>query len=394
MNRFVQKVYIVAGARTPIASFRGSFANTSAADLGVVAAKAALQRSGVAPDQIEEVLGGCVLAGGLGQNVTRQITLGVGLPSSTQAVTINKVCSSSMKALVLAAVEIQAGYRQRVMVVGVENMSQVPFFVQRGELPYGGVQMIDGIVRDGLEDAKEKKPMGICAEKTVKEYGITREQQDAYAIESYRRASAAWKSGQFVDEVVPVTVTKPGKPDVVVAEDEEFKKLIEAKVPSLRAVFIKDGTGTITAANASSLNDGAVAAVVVGESALPQGVKPLAEVVGFAEAGREPIDFTVAPVNAVQALLTAHGLSVNDIALWEVNEAFSVTVLAFAKDLGIDLARVNVKGGAVAIGHPLGMSGLRVVNSLAYSLLPGQLGVAAICNGGGEATAVLIRKPE
>ncbi|CAI5442817.1 unnamed protein product [Caenorhabditis angaria] len=386
-----KKIFILSGVRTPIASFRGSFANFGAAELGAVAAREAVKRSGVAPAEIEEVIGGCVLAGGLGQNVTRQITLGAGLPVETQAVTINKVCSSSMKALVLAAVEIKAGYRKRVLVVGAENMSQVPFYVQRGEIPYGGLKMVDGIAKDGLEDANEKQPMGLCAEKTVREYGITREQQDAYAIESYKKAANAWKSGQFAQEVIPVTV-KGARSEVVVTEDEEYKKLVESKVSSLRPVFIRDSTGTITAANASSLNDGAVASVVVGEDSIPAGVQPLAELVAFAEAGREPVDFTVAPVNAVQTLLASTGLQVTDIALWELNEAFSVTALAFIQDLGIDSNLVNVKGGAVAIGHPLGMSGLRIVNSLIYSLAPGQLGIAAICNGGGEATAVLIRK--
>ncbi|CAB3411435.1 unnamed protein product [Caenorhabditis bovis] len=386
-----KKVFLVSGARTPIASFRGSFANVSAVELGAIAAKAAIERSGVAPSQIEETIGGNVLSANQGQNITRQIALTAGLPVTSQAFTINKVCSSSMKALITAAIEIKSGYRSRVLVVGAENMSQTPFYVQRGEIPYGGLKMIDGVVKDGLEDAKSRQPMGLCAEKTVQDYGITREQQDVYAIESYKKVANAWKSGQFAQEVVPVTVKGP-KSETVVAEDEEYKKLIESKVATLRPVFIKDGSGTITAANASSLNDGAVAAVVVGQDALPNGIQPLAEIVAFSEAGREPVDFTVAPVNAVRDLLAKTGLAISDIALWELNEAFSVTVLAFIKDLGIDPSVINVKGGAVAIGHPLGMSGLRIVNSLAFSLSSGQYGIATICNGGGEANAVLIRK--
>ncbi|UMM17096.1 hypothetical protein L5515_013817 [Caenorhabditis briggsae] len=386
-----KKVFILSGARTPIASFRGSFANFGAVELGTVAAKSAIERSGIAPEKIEEVIGGCVLPAGLGQNVTRQIALSAGLPVTTQAVTVNKVCSSSMKALVTAAVEIKAGYYDTILVVGTENMSQVPFYLPRGEIPYGGIKTTDGIAKDGLEDIKERGPMGLCAEKTVKDYGITREEQDAYAIESYKKASNAWSSGKFSEEVIPVVV-KTARSEIVVSEDEEYKKLIESKVSSLKPVFIRDGSGTITPANASSLNDGAVAAVVVGENQLPSGAKPLAELVAFAEAGRAPIDFTVAPVDAVRALLKKSGLQVSDISLWELNEAFAVTVLAFIKELNIDPSVVNVKGGAVAIGHPLGMSGLRIVNSLAYSLAPGQLGVAAICNGGGEATAVLIKK--
>ncbi|CAI2344408.1 unnamed protein product [Caenorhabditis sp. 36 PRJEB53466] len=376
-----KKIYILSGARTPIASFRGSFANFGAVELGALAAKAAISRSGVAPEKIEEVIGGCVLSAGLGQNVTRQVALAAGLPVATQAVTINKVCSSSMKALVLAAVEIKAGYYDTILVVGTENMSQVPFYLPRGEIPFGGIKTTDGIAKDGLEDIKEKQPMGLCAEKTAKDYGITREEQDAYAIESYKKASVAWSTGRFAEEVVPVTV-KTARSEVVVAEDEEYKKLIESKVSSLKPVFVRDGSGTITPANASSLNDGAVAAVVVGENSIPQGVQPLAELVAFAEAGRDPIDFTVAPVDAVRKLLQKSGLKVSDIALWELNEAFAVTALAFIKELQIDPTVLNVKGGAVAIGHPLGMSGLRIVNSLAYSLNAGQFGVAAICNGG------------
>lgn len=258
-----------------------------------------------------------------------------------------------MKALVLAAVEIKAGYYDTILVVGTENMSQVPFYLPRGEIPYGGIKTTDGIAKDGLEDIKEKQPMGLCAEKTAKDYGITREEQDTYAIESYKKASLAWSTGRFAEEVVPVTV-KTARAENVVSEDEEYKKLIESKVSSLKPVFIRDGSGTITPANASSLNDGAVASVIVGEESVPQGVQPLAELVAFAEAGREPIDFTIAPVDAVRKLLTKSGHQVSDIALWELNEAFAVTVLAFIKELNIDPSVVNVKGGAVAIGHPLG----------------------------------------
>ncbi|CAD6192187.1 unnamed protein product [Caenorhabditis auriculariae] len=386
-----KKVFIVSGVRTPMASFRGSFSKVSAAELGTTAVRAAMERSGLKDSEIEEIIGGCVLSAGQGQNVTRQIALACDFPASVQAVTVNKVCSSSMKALVFAAMSIKCGYRNRIVVVGTENMSQVPFYVPRGELPYGGVTLTDGIAKDGLEDAKEKVPMGVCAEKTAKETQISRAEQDEYAINSYKKAAAAWQTGKFADEVVPVTISQNGKPGIVVSEDEEFKKLNESKVGSLRTVF--DKNGTITAANASSLNDGAAAAVVVSSESLPQGATPLAEVVAFAEAGLPPIDFTLAPVNAVQELLAKSNLSVGDIALWEINEAFSVTVLAFAKELGVDLGRVNVKGGAVALGHPLGMSGIRIVISLAHSLSSGQYGIAAICNGGGEATAVLLRKP-
>ncbi|WKX93506.1 hypothetical protein Q1695_011072 [Nippostrongylus brasiliensis] len=380
------KVFILAGARTPIASFRGSFASVSAVELGAIAAKTAIERAGVAPEDIEESFVGSVLTANCGQNVARQVAIAVGIPKTSQAVTINKVCSSSMKALALAALSLKCGYRRKV-----------PFYLPRGEIPYGGTNILDGVAKDGLEDAMLKSPMGLCAEKSVKDYNISRSAQDEFAVQSYKKAAAAWKAdpefGLFAEEVIPVTVKPKRGASFVVSEDEEFKKLVESKVPTLSAVFVKDGTGTITAANASSLNDGGVAAVVARGDEIPQGVTPLVEVVAFAEDGGEPVDFTVAPIGAARKLLEQAKLSTSDIALWEVNEAFSATVLAFIQDLKLDPAVVNVKGGAVALGHPLGMSGLRIVLSLAYSLSPGELGVAAICNGGGEAMAMLLRKP-
>ncbi|VDP16790.1 unnamed protein product [Heligmosomoides polygyrus] len=358
---------------TPIASFRGSFASLSAAELAATAARTAIERSGVSPEDIEESFIGAVLTANCGQNVARQVALSVGIPKSSQAVTINKVCSSSMKALALAVLSIKSGYRKKVLVGGCESMSQ------------------DGVAKDGLEDAMLKTPMGLCAEKSVKDCNISRTAQDEFAIQSYKRAAFAWKNGLFSEEVVPVSVKPKRGAPFVVCEDEEYRKLVESKVPTLSAVFVKDGSGTITAANASSLNDGAVAAVVASGDSVPRGVTPLAEIISFAEAGGEPVDFTVAPI---AALLKQSNLSTADIALWEINEAFSATVLAFMQELNLDPAVVNVKGGAVALGHPLGMSGLRIVLSLAYSLSPGELGVAAICNGGGEAMAMLIRKPQ
>ncbi|KJH51213.1 acetyl-CoA C-acetyltransferase [Dictyocaulus viviparus] len=366
---FLLQVLILSGVRTPIASFRGSFASVSAVELATIASRGALDRSGITPDDIEETFIGSVLNANCGQNIARQVAISLGIPKSSQAVTINKVCSSSMKALVLASISIKSGYRRKVLVAGCENMSQVPFYLLRGEIPYGGSNIIDGISKDGLEDAMLKFPMGLCAEKSVKD-------------------------GRFAEEVVPVKVRGKRNSVVLVSEDEEYKKLIEEKVSSLSAVFLKDGSGTITAANASSLSDGAVAAVVVRGDQVPEGVTPLAEIVSFAEDGGEPCDFTVAPILATKKLLKQTNLTTSDIALWEINEAFSATVLAFIQNLKLDPAVVNVKGGAVALGHPLGMSGLRIVLSLAYSLSPGGLGIAAICNGGGEAIAVLIRRPQ
>ncbi|CAJ0955537.1 unnamed protein product, partial [Mesorhabditis belari] len=382
--------YLLSGVRTPIGSFRGALSTLSSVELGTIVAKEALKRADASPNQIEETFVGSVLTANGGQNVARQIAIAAGLPKDSQAVTVNKVCSSSLKALQLACLSIQAGYRERCLVVGAESMSQVPFYMPRGEIPYGGLKLIDGIAKDGLEDAIVQWPMGLCAEKSVTDYGITREQSDTYAIESYKKAANAWETGLFVNEVLTVQIPqKRGEPKIC-AEDEEFKKLMETKVPTLSASFKKDG-GTITAANASSLNDGAVAGVVTAK--LPQGSVALAEILGITEAGLDPVDFTVAPVFAARKLLAQFKIEPSAIALWEVNEAFSATALAFIKELNIDPLLVNVKGGAVALGHPLGMSGLRIVVSLAHSLKSGQLGVAAICNGGGEAMAVLLRKP-
>ena len=340
---------------------------------------------------MDETVVGSVLTANCGQNVGRQIALKAGIPEESNAFTVNKVCSSSLKALILATQSQQLGVRKISLIVGAESMSQAPFYLDRGDHGYGDIKLVDGIQRDGISDAILNDPMGLCAEKTAKDYHITREEQDAYALESYRRAAAAWKANQFADEIVPVVLKNRDGSDNVINEDEEYKRLIESKVPSLKPAFLKDGTGTITAANASSLNDGAAAAVVVSSAVVSQ-FKPLAKIVAYAEAGRAPVDFTIAPVNAVQQLLQAANLSVADIARFEVNEAFSVTAIGFMKELGVDHSKINVKGSAVALGHPIGMSGIRIVTTLVHQLNSGEYGVAAICNGGGEATAVLIQR--
>jgi acetyl-CoA C-acetyltransferase len=388
-----QEAYILSAVRTPVTSFRGSLASYTSVDLGSVAAKEAIKRSGLNAEDIEETITGSVLTAGQGQNVSRQIAIKSGIPEDRNAFTVNKVCSSSLKALILATQSIQLGYRSSVLVVGTESMTNAPFYLPRGEHGYGDITLIDGIQRDGISDAMLGKAMGICAEKTVKDYSFTREDQDAFALESYARAAAAWKNGDYQDEVVPVPVKSRKGPDVIVNEDEEYKRLLKDKVPTLQPAFVKDGTGTITAANASSLNDGAAAIVVVGSDELKKkDSKPLAKIVAYAEAARAPVDFTIAPVNAAKKLLETAKISTDSIARWEVNEAFSVTVLAFIKDLGLDKSRVNARGGAVALGHPIGMSGARIVVTLAHQLKSGEYGVAAICNGGGEATAVLIQR--
>lgn len=389
----LKEVYVVSGVRTPIASFRSSFASLSAVELGTLITKEAIARASLSPSDVEETIVGCVLTAGHGQNIARQISISSGIPRNAQCVTVNKVCSSSMKAIIMGAQEIQIGYRQAVMAVGVESMSTTPFYLPRGEVPYGGVHLVDGVQRDGLTDSLVNQPMGLCAEKTAKEYELTREELDAYAIESYRRAEAAWKEGLFQSEVLPITVQLKKGQQLIVSEDEEYKRLIPSKVPKLTPAFLKDGSGKITAANASNINDGAAAVMLASDDLVKAaGLSPIAQIIGYAEDGLDPVDFTLAPAHAVRKLLSVAGVGIDEISLWEVNEAFAVTALVFMKDLGLSHDKVNVRGGAVALGHPIGASGARIVVTLIHALQSGQLGVAVICNGGGEATAVLLRK--
>jgi acetyl-CoA C-acetyltransferase len=386
-----EDIYIISACRTPIATFRGSFKALTSVDLGVFAAKEAISRAGIKPEQVEETIAGSVLTAGCGQNVARQISIKSGVPETVNAYTVNKVCSSSLKALILATQSHQLGYREISLIVGAESMSQTPFYLDRDEHGFGDVKLIDGIQRDGISDALLGDAMGICAEKTVKDYGFTREEQDKYALESYQRAANAWSMKLYENEVIPVIVKNRNGPDIIISEDEEYKRLNESKVPTLRPAFIKDGSGTITAANASSLNDGAAAIIIASGSAV-KALKPLAKIVGYAEAARAPVDFTIAPINAVKNLLETTKLKVSDITRFELNEAFAVTALAFMKELGIERSKMNVQGGAVALGHPIGMSGARIVATLVHQLRTGEYGIAAICNGGGEGTAVLIQK--
>lgn len=279
------------------------------------------------------------------------LKLFIGIPEDRQAYTVNKVCSSSLKALICATQSIKLGDKNTVLVAGTESMSNAPFYLNRGDHGYGDLKLVDGIQRDGITDAVLNDPMGLCAEKSAKDYKCSREEQDAYAIESYTRAANAWSSGEFSDEVVPVEISQRRGSPVIVKEDEEYKRLIKEKVPTLPPAFLKNGSGSITAANASSLNDGAAALVVVsGTVASEHSLKPLAKIVAYAEAGRAPVDFTVAPVNAVEKLLTKSGVDKSKIAKWEVNEAFSVTALAFIKHFNLDPKIVNAHGGAVALG--------------------------------------------
>ncbi|KAM5246606.1 acetyl-CoA acetyltransferase, mitochondrial isoform 2-T2 [Ctenodactylus gundi] len=342
---------------------------------------------------------GNVLQGGEGQAPTRQAALGAGLPVSTPCTTVNKVCASGMKAIMMASQNLMCGHQDVMVAGGMESMSNVPYVMNRGATPYGGVKLEDLIVKDGLTDVYNQIHMGNCAENTAKKLNIARDEQDAYAINSYTRSKEAWEAGKFGNEVIPVTITVKGKPDVMVKEDEEYKRVDFSKVPKLKTVFQKEN-GTVTAANASTLNDGAAAVVLMTAGAAKRlNAKPLARIAAFADAAVDPIDFPVAPAYAVPKVLKDAGLRKEDITIWEVNEAFSVVVLANIKMLDIDPQKVNVDGGAVSLGHPIGqcflnprMSGARLVVHLVHALKQGEYGLASICNGGGGASALLIQK--
>lgn len=389
----LRDVVIVSAVRTPIGSFRGSLVNIPAPRLGAIAVNAAIERAGIAKDQVKEVFMGNVCQAGLGQAPARQATLFAGLPSSTICTTVNKVCASGMKSVMLGAQALQTGHQEIVLAGGMESMSNVPFYLARGETKYGGMKLEDGIVFDGLTDVYNKIHMGNCAENTAKKLNITRQDQDQFAINSYKRSAAAYQNNAFKDELVPVKVPqKKGKADLVFAEDEEYKKVNFEKFDKLATVFQREN-GTVTAGNASTLNDGAAALILTtSDHAEKLGLKPLARIVAFEDAATEPIDFPIAPALAVPKLLKSAGVSKNDIALWEINEAFSAVVVANQKLLDINPEKVNVHGGAVSLGHPIGMSGARLVVHLAHTLKPGEKGVASICNGGGGASSILIEK--
>ncbi|CAK8671172.1 unnamed protein product [Clavelina lepadiformis] len=389
----LNEVVIASAARTPMGSFHSSLSSLPATKLGSIAIQSAVERAGISTNDVQEVYMGNVLQAGQGQAPTRQAALGAGLSESTPCTTINKVCASGMKSIMLASQSLMCGHQEVMVAGGMESMSNTPFVMPRTPPMYGGIKMLDLIVHDGLTDAYGKMHMGICGEDTASKFSISREQQDEYAISSYKLSAQATKDGKFNDEIVPVTIEgKRGKPDVTVAEDEEFKKVNFDKLATLRAVF-QPKDGTVTAGNASTLNDGAAALVLMTRQAADRlGVKPLATVVSFADAALAPIDFPTAPAYAIPKALEAAGVTKDDIAMWEINEAFSVVALANIKLLDLDPSKVNVDGGAVSLGHPIGMSGARLVTHLAHRLNPGQLGCAGICNGGGGASAIVIQK--
>lgn len=391
----MKTAYIVAAVRTPMGSFGGSLAGFSATSLGSIAIKGALNRVGLAPTAVQEVFMGNVISAGLGQAPARQAALGAGLPHAVPCTTVNKVCASGMKAIMLAAQSIQLGQNDVVIAGGMESMSNVPYYLPNARFgqKLGHGQMLDGLLKDGLWDVYNDFHMGNAGELCAREMGFTREQQDAYAISSYERAANAWKSGKFNAEIVGVEIpSKKGDP-IQFIEDEEYKNVNFEKIPSLRPVF--DKNGTITAANASTLNDGASALILVSEEALKKyNLTPLARVAGYADAAVAPEWFTIAPSEAVPLAIQRAGISQNQVDLYELNEAFSVVALVNNQKLGLDPAQVNIYGGAVSIGHPLGSSGSRITTTLLHALhQEGKTyGVASLCNGGGGASAIVIEK--
>ena len=385
-------VYILSAVRTPMGSFLGGLSTVPATALGSIAIKGALERSGVQPENIDEVFMGNVLQAGVGQAPARQAALGAGLGQHVPCTTVNKVCASGMKAIMLGAQTILAGDNHIVIAGGMENMSQTPHYVSgRNGTKFGNITMLDGITKDGLLDVYSNVPMGNCAELCAKEYNITREDQDAFAIESYRRATAAWDAGKFTEEIVAVPVPQRKGDPIMVSKDEEYTNVFLDKIPSLKPAFDKEGT--ITAANASTLNDGASALILASEEAVKKyGLKPMAKIVSYADAAQAPEWFTTAPSLAIPKALDKAGLSTEDVDFWELNQAFSVVGIANTKILGLDPSKVDVNGGAVALGHPLGNSGSRVIVTLIQVLKKnnGKIGAAGICNGGGGASAMII----
>jgi acetyl-CoA C-acetyltransferase len=387
-----KEVYIIAAVRTPIGAFMGGLSTVSATELGAIAIKGAIDKSNLPVNLIDEVFMGNVLQAGLGQAPARQAALGAGLGQNIPCTTINKVCASGMKAIMLGAQTILAGDNHIVVAGGMESMSQTPHYLDaRNGTKFGNIITQDGISKDGLLDAYSKVPMGNCAELCAKEHKISREDQDNFAISSYKRASAAWAAGKFNDEIISVSVPQRKGDPIVIKEDEEYKNVFLDKIPGLRPAFDKDGT--ITAANASTINDGASALILASKEAVDKyGLKPIVKIVSYADAAQAPEWFTTAPSLAIPKALEKVNLKISDVDFWELNQAFSVVGIANTKILGLDPSKVDVNGGAVALGHPLGNSGSRIVVTLINVLKQnaGKLGGAGICNGGGGASAIII----
>jgi acetyl-CoA C-acetyltransferase len=388
----MKEVYIVSAVRTPMGSFGGALAEVSSTQLGATAIKAAVERAGINGTDVQDVFMGSVLQANLGQAPARQAAKFAGLPDGVQCTTVNKVCASGMKSVIFGAQAILLGDSDVIVAGGMENMSATPYYVEKGRYgyKYGHGQLIDGIVKDGLTDVYHNNAMGCSADLCATEHNISREAQDAYAIESYKRSAAAWAAGKFKDEVTAVTV-KTRKGEVQVIEDEEYKNVMFDKIPGLKPVFTKEGT--VTAANASTINDGAAALVLMSKEKMEAlGCKPIAKVIGYADAEQAPEKFTTTPAIALPKAVAKAGLKMSDISFIELNEAFSVVALANMKLMNLDASKVNVNGGAVALGHPLGASGARIIVTLLSVLKQNnaKYGAAAICNGGGGASAIVI----
>ncbi|WP_297334766.1 acetyl-CoA C-acyltransferase [Flavobacterium sp.] len=389
-----KKVVIVSAARTPIGSFMGALSTVPASHLGAAAIKGALNKINLDGNLVQEVLMGNVVQAGVGQAPARQASRHAGLPDNVVATTVNKVCASGMKAVMQGAQSIMCGDADVVVAGGMESMSLIPHYVQmRNGSKFGPVTMIDGLQKDGLTDAYDNNAMGVCADLCATEYKISREEQDNFAIESYQRSARAWEEGKFDNEVVPVAVPQRKGDPIIVTKDEEYTNVKLDKIPSLNAVFTKEGT--VTAANASTINDGAAALVLMSEEKANElGLKPLAYIKGYADAEQEPKWFTTSPAKALPKALEKAGITKDDVDFFEFNEAFSVVGIANTKILGLDPAKVNVNGGAVSLGHPLGCSGARIIVTLLSVLEQnnGKIGAAAICNGGGGASAIVIER--
>jgi acetyl-CoA C-acetyltransferase len=391
----MKEVYIVSAVRTPIGSFGGSLASLSAIQLGAIAVKGALEKAKVDPKLVQEVFIGNVLSAGLGQAPATQIAAAAGLGFEIPCTIVNKVCASGMKAIMMGAQSIMLGQNDVVVAGGTESMSNVPYYLQKARTgyKYGNGELIDGLQFDGLTDVYNHCAMGVCADNTAKEMKISRQDQDEYAINSYKRSAAAWAAGKFKDEIVAVDITDRKGVVTKFAEDEEYKNVNFDKIPTLKAVFTKEGT--VTAANASTLNDGASAVVLVSkEKAEELGLKPLAKIRGFADAAQDPMWFTTTPSIAIPKAMKMAGVDKKDVGYYEINEAFAGVAIANNMKLGIDPSKANVNGGAVALGHPLGASGARIVTTLINVLNQNNspIGVAGICNGGGGASAMVLER--
>ena len=391
----MKEVYIISAVRTPIGSFGGSLAGIGAIKLGSTAVKGALQKVNLEPKMVQELYFGNVISAGLGQAPATQVAVGAGMGYEIPCTLVNKVCASGMKAIMLGAQSIMLGGQDIIVAGGMENMSAIPYYLLKARygFKYGNGELIDGLTYDGLTDVYNHCAMGVCADNTAKEMKISREEQDTYAINSYKRSAAAWSAGKFKDEIVPVEMVGKKGDVTLFGEDEEYKNVNFDKIPGLKPVFTKDGT--VTAANASTINDGAAAVVLMSkEKAQELGLKPIAKIRGFADAAQDPMWFTTTPSIAIPKALKIAGVDKKDVEYYEINEAFSAVAIANNMKLGLDAAKVNVNGGAVALGHPLGASGARITTTLMNVLRQNSasIGVAGICNGGGGASAIVLER--